>query len=1028
MKTKLAVLLALVGSGVGGALGDVHDVFARPPKAARLQVWYHWIADCVTEAGLVADFKAMGELGIGTAHIFAPSMGDLPVKAKPMDAEWLRLFAVAIREAKRNGLTLGFHNCPGWSSSGGPWIAPANAMKKVVWSETDLELSAAPARVQLPQPPANCGFYRDIAVFAFPCAGATPPAVAAPELPRALGTAAPGASATLDFAFAAAWRPRFFLFRTGRDRVSGVVRVEADTDGAWREIGRMEVSPWTAVADDRVVRLDLARPAQRFRLVFTSKAFPAWMGQHDTVITRANFTALPLIANVTDKNSATIFYGRHQAENPSESGLDPAAVVDVTSAMAPDGTLDWATTPIAHREGAWRLVRIGYTATGARPGPATIDGLECDKLDRRGIEAHWAAMPAKILALPGAKETVEYAIIDSYEVGGQNWTESLPREFARRRGYALGKNLLTVCGYALGTTGDSLKFLWDWQRTIGELFAEHYYDRFTELCHAHGIQSIVEPYGGPFDPLRCGRHTDVPTGEFWLGRECYASPRLASSLAHLHGHRCAATESFTTDEEEGRWSCVPHKFRVAGDEHGWLNGINQLVVHSYLHQPFTNVKPGTSLGRHGSQFNRNTTWWPEGRLWADYVRRGQALLQYGEPVAEFLVMGGPLAYDLMQLGYNYDFCSPDDLSLMAVADGQLVVGAPSRAIRPAYRALILREDEARFTPEQAAKLAALEQAGARVLRGLSPAAAARASGLPPPFDGQGQLQTTRRRSAQGETIWFVVNASDRPFDGEAGFAADQGSVPERFDAKTGQVAPMAWRRDGELVRTSLRLHPHESVFVVFSPTARIADAAPRQPPAAPRGLSPAAAVLDLSTGWTLTAFTGPAAPAVPYALQQLTSWSEADDPRLRYFSGRAVYEKTVAADRLGGLPSSPAWLDLGEVHDIANVWVNGVFVGTLWEPPFCVDVSGAVSNATAGLQLKIEVVNCWPNRMIGDARARADGAAEPKVEGKWPQWVLDNQPDSGTGIYTWSSWGEAFRPDEPLSPAGLLGPVRLLAP
>ena len=125
------------------------------------------------------------------------------------------------------------------------------------------------------------------------------------------------------------------------------------------------------------------------------------------------------------------------------------------------------------RDGRWRLLRIGYTSTGARPGPATIDGLECDKLDRRGIESHWAAMPAKILALPGAKGTVSHCVIDSYEVGGQNWTEILPAEFERRRGYPLGKHLVTVCGYALGTTGDSLKFLWDWQLTIGELFDEN---------------------------------------------------------------------------------------------------------------------------------------------------------------------------------------------------------------------------------------------------------------------------------------------------------------------------------------------------------------------------------------------------------------------------------------------------------------------------------------------------------------------------------------------------------------------------
>ena len=1013
---KKLLLFSLAAAAASLARGDVREVFAQPPPEARLQMWYHWVADCVTEEGLVADLKAMGELGVGTAHIFAPSMGDLPVKAKPMDAEWLRLFAVAIREAKKHGLTLGFHNCPGWSSSGGPWIAPENSMKKVVWRETDAVVRGgvvadAPA---LAPPTANLGFYRDIAVFAFPCAGAAPAAVASATtaLPRALGTATPGVSATLDFAFAAAWRPRFFLFRTDRDRVSGVLRVEAEADGAWREIGRLEISPWTAVAGDRIVRLNLPKAAASFRATFTSHAFPDWMGQHDTVVTAASFTAQPLIANVAEMNSSTCFYGRHTAENPAEPGLDPESVIDVTAALHPDGTFDWASTPIVRRDGRWRLLRIGYTSTGARPGPATIDGLECDKLDRRGIESHWAAMPAKILALPGAKGTVSHCVIDSYEVGGQNWTEILPTEFERRRGYPLGKHLVTVCGYALGTTGDSLKFLWDWQLTIGELFAENYYDRFAELCRAAGVNSVIEPYGGPFDGLRCGRGADVPTGEFWLGRECYSSPRMASSLAHLHGRRHAATESFTTDEEEGRWSCVPHKLRVAGDERGWLNGINQLVFHSYVHQPFPNARPGISLGRHGSQFNRNTTWWTEGRLWADYVRRGQALLQYGEPVAEFLVMGGPPADELMRRGWNYDFCSPDDLELLTVQDGRL---------NARYAALILREDEARFTPRQASKLAAMERAGAKVFRGLSPVDAACALGLPPPFDGRGQLQTTRRRSALGETVWLVVNVSDRPFDGEAGFAAEKGTSPERFDAKTGGIGPLAWRRDGDFIRARLRLNPHESTFVVFSAHAAAleADAQTRLSPQP----ADASVSLDISDGWTLVAFAGPNAPTAPLDLPQLRSWSESNDPRLRYFSGRAVYEKTVGIDVLGCPQPSQVLLDLGEVHDIANVWINHTFIGTLWEPPFCVDITDALT--TSNLNLRIEVVNCWPNRMIGDAIARANGAAETKVEGKWPRWVLENRRDSGTGVYTWSNWGEAFRPDETLLKAGLLGPVTL---
>ena len=443
-------------------MADVHDVFADPPAEAKLQMWYHWIADCVTEEGIVADMKAMGELGVGTAYIFAPSMGDLPVKAKPMDDEWLRLFSVAIREAKKNGLTLGFHNCPGWSSSGGPWISPENSMKKVVWSEADVTIRGRDAYVAtgkvdavcLPQPKSKLGFYRDIAVYAIPRGQGTPSAseVKSPDFPKALGTKEPGTTASLDFDYAFAWRPRFFVFRTERDRVTGDLVVSAEHENGWTEVAKTQISPWAVVTDDRVVQLKLDRPARKFRVTFTSAAFPSWMGQHDTVVTSASFTDMPLIENVTDKNSATCTYKSHRSKGESAPGVRLDSIIDLTDVLRPNGVLDLETVFSKLQSSDYRILRIGYTTTGAKPAPATIAGLECDKLDRKGIEAHWAAMPAKILALPGARETVSHCIIDSYEVGGQNWSECLPDEFAKRRGYPIGKRLVVVCGYAVGYT------------------------------------------------------------------------------------------------------------------------------------------------------------------------------------------------------------------------------------------------------------------------------------------------------------------------------------------------------------------------------------------------------------------------------------------------------------------------------------------------------------------------------------------------------------------------------------------------
>jgi beta-galactosidase/beta-glucuronidase len=130
---------------------------------------------------------------------------------------------------------------------------------------------------------------------------------------------------------------------------------------------------------------------------------------------------------------------------------------------------------------------------------------------------------------------------------------------------------------------------------------------------------------------------------------------------------------------------------------------------------------------------------------------------------------------------------------------------------------------------------------------------------------------------------------------------------------------------------------------------------------------------------------------------KLMSWPESSEAGIRYFSGAATYHKTVHVDRAWLRPDQRIELDLGGVKELATVSVNGKLVATAWRAPYTVDITDALKSGKNALA--IEVVNLWPNRLIGD-----------------------KQPDAKPVAFAPAS---PYTAKSPLLPSGLLGPVRL---
>jgi hypothetical protein len=543
------------------------------------------------------------------------------------------------------------------------------------------------------------------------------------------------------------------------------------------------------------------------------------------------------------------------ATAPPESVIQREGIIDLTSRLEMSGRLTWDVPA-----GEWTILRIGYTPTGKDNHPATPEarGLEVDKLSREALDAFWGGMMATVIRDVGplAGKSLNNALVDSYEVGSQNWTPRFREEFQRRRGYDLLPYLPVFTGRVVDSPEISERFLWDVRRTIADLFADNYFGYFAELCHKNNLKFSTEPYGnGAFEDITCGGRADIPMGEFWIGGGARESCKLAASIAHVYGRKIVGAESFTATPEQGRWQQDPYAMKALGDLI-YCMGVNRFIFHRYAHQPWMNVYPGMTMGQWGFHFERTNTWWEQGAAWLKYLARCQYLLQQGLFVGDVLYFVGehapismPLHPELKANGYDYDGCSAEVIMRLTVKNGRLML--PDGM---SYRALVLPNSEF-MTPQLLRKIRELVQAGATVI-GPKPKKSPSLSDYPKCDEevqrlaeevwGKGKVIESKSveevlaqrgvkpdfeyspKSAKlefihrvvGDTdIYFVSNQRARVETVDATFRVS-GKAPELWHPDTGKIekAPVWTEKQGR-VTVPLRFEPAGSVFVVFRKSA-----------------------------------------------------------------------------------------------------------------------------------------------------------------------------------------------------------------
>ncbi|UCG88128.1 MAG: glycoside hydrolase, partial [Gemmatimonadota bacterium] len=210
------------------------------------------------------------------------------------------------------------------------------------------------------------------------------------------------------------------------------------------------------------------------------------------------------------------------------------------------------------------------------------------------------------------------------------------------------------------------------------------------------------------------------------------------------------------------------------------------------------------------------------------------------------------------------------------------------------------------------------------------------------------------RSTPSWEIYWLDNRSVDPNSAEISFRVS-GRAPTLWHPQTGETKPVSWKiENGRTIITST-FESWEAYFIVFGE--RTTETSFELPAVTEETIG------TVSGPWQVT-FQGNRGAPESATFESLTSWSENDDPGIKYFSGTATYQNTFELDEVGD--GSGILLDLGAVKNIAEVVVNGQNMGVLWKTPYKVDITGAVKAGENSLE--VQVTNVWVNRLIGDAQ------------------------------------------------------------
>jgi len=682
---------------------------------------------------------------------------------------------------------------------------------------------------------------------------------------------------------------------------------------------------------------------------------------------------------------------------------DVSQVVSLTPSFK-DGKLKWEVP-----EGKWTILRFVCSNNGQQlivPSPNS-NGLFIDFFDPQATIRHLKHFMDRLGVTPenSSEAGLAYFEFDSMELAeGTPWTDSFPAIFMERQGYEIEKYLPVLAGWDIRNSTE--RFRYDFKRTVSDQIIYSHYQTGTEFLKKYNAKLVSESGGPgapvwdtcPVDALKALGSVSVPRGEFWIMHRNMFLVKEVASASHIYGKKIVDAESFTTWR---RWKDSPFDMKKIVDR-AFCEGLNNITFHTFASTNPEDGLPGRTYHA-GYDMNPGTTWWAKSKPFMDYLSRCGYLLQQGLFVGDVCYFYGdqtpnffPLFHDVPEKprlkglgkGYDFDVINSDIiLNRMSVKHGRLVL--PDGM---SY-AIMLLPEQVHMPLEVLKKISELVKAGAtivgprpttvpglnnwekenialnqlsgelwgaadgkailentcgkgRVIWGISADEVLGKNHIKPDFSftGPSEIDYIHRTTDIGE-IYFLRNDREEPVTSTCRFRVSE-MYPEIWDASTGDIYRVEdyTKKNGE-TSVEIQLPAHGSIFVVFNKNNR----------------SKLLVFTDNKLDATKTIISGPwkvtfppdwgAPPSVVFKC--LISWTESENQGIKYFSGTATYQNSFNLD--AGSVKKKVFLDLGDVRDVAEVFINGKSAGILWKKPYQADISQLIKAGEN--DLKIEIVN-----------------------------------------------------------------------